>query len=156
MENIKVHYLEEGLEPLCYADGKSDWIDLRAARTVELRAGEFALIPLGVAIALPDSRAKPPQFYFYLPPRAMAQLCKCIRDRSLIQLWKSLHSFGYIGRRRDNLIYQWMEDKGIDTTERNWNAIAKIYLRQYKSYLQRQTYNAKKDATADSVENPQN
>ncbi len=54
MENIKVHYLEEGLEPLCYVDGKSDWIDLRAARTVELRAGEFALIPLGVAIALPE------------------------------------------------------------------------------------------------------
>lgn len=109
-----------------------------------------------VSIALPDSRVKPPQFYFYLPPRAMAQLCKCIRDRFLIELWKSLHSFGYIGRRRDNLIYQWMEDNGIDTTERNWNAIAKIYLRQYKSYLQRQAYHAKKDAaSAESVENSQ-
>ena len=49
-----------------------------------------------------------------------------------------------------------MEDHGIDATERNWNAIAKIYLRQYKSYLQRQAYHAKKDATDESVENPQN
>ena len=30
-----------------------DWIDLRAAETVELKAGEFKLIPLGVAMKLP-------------------------------------------------------------------------------------------------------
>lgn len=50
---IKVHYLQAGIEPLCYVAGKSDWIDLRAAETVTLKAGEFRLIPLGVAIALP-------------------------------------------------------------------------------------------------------
>lgn len=50
---IKVHYLQAGMEPLCYVAGKSDWIDLRAAETVTLKAGEFRLIPLGVAIALP-------------------------------------------------------------------------------------------------------
>ena len=32
--------------------GKSDWIDLRASETVELKAGEFKLIPLGVAMEL--------------------------------------------------------------------------------------------------------
>lgn len=50
---IKVHYLQDGMEPLCYVAGKSDWIDLWAAETVTLKAGEFRLIPLGVAIALP-------------------------------------------------------------------------------------------------------
>lgn len=50
---IKVHYLQAGMEPLCYVAGKSDWIDLRAAESVTLKAGEFRLIPLGVAIALP-------------------------------------------------------------------------------------------------------
>lgn len=50
---IKVHYLCDNMEPLCYVAGKSDWIDLRAAETVTLKAGEFRLIPLGVAIALP-------------------------------------------------------------------------------------------------------
>lgn len=52
--NIKVRYLCEDLEPLRYVDGKSDWIDLQASETVNLKAGEFRLIPLGVAIALPD------------------------------------------------------------------------------------------------------
>lgn len=54
MEEIKVKYFVEDLEPLCYVDGKSDWIDLRAAQTQTLKAGEFQLIPLGVAIALPE------------------------------------------------------------------------------------------------------
>src|SRR5574344_890131 len=52
--NIKVRYLCGDLEPLRYVDGKSDWIDLQASETVTLKAGEFRLIPLGVAIALPD------------------------------------------------------------------------------------------------------
>ena len=54
MEEIKVKYFVEDLEPLTYVADKSDWIDLRAAETVTLRAGEFRLIPLGVAIALPE------------------------------------------------------------------------------------------------------
>lgn len=33
---------------------KGDWIDLRAAEDVRLNEGEFALIPLGVAMKLPD------------------------------------------------------------------------------------------------------
>ena len=52
MEEIKVKYFQEDMEELCYVAGKSDWIDLRAAREVSLKAGEFRLIPLGVAIAL--------------------------------------------------------------------------------------------------------
>lgn len=51
---IKVKYFVDDLDPLCYVDGKSDWIDLHAAETVSLRAGEYRLIPLGVAIALPE------------------------------------------------------------------------------------------------------
>lgn len=54
MVEIKVKYFSEDMEPLCYVDGKSDWIDLRAAAEVQLKAGEFRLIPLGVAIALPE------------------------------------------------------------------------------------------------------
>ena len=54
MKEIKVKYFVEDLDPLCYVDGKSDWIDLHAAETVTMRAGEYRLIPLGVAIALPE------------------------------------------------------------------------------------------------------
>ena len=49
---IKVKYFGEQ-EKLTYVDGKSDWIDLRAAETVEMKKGEFKLIPLGVAMEIP-------------------------------------------------------------------------------------------------------
>ena len=51
---IQIRYFTGQIEPLRYVDGKSDWIDLRAAETVELKAGEFRLIPLGVAMKLPE------------------------------------------------------------------------------------------------------
>ena len=54
MEEIKIKYFVDGIDPLCYVAGKSDWIDLHAAEDVTLKAGEFRLIPLGVAMALPE------------------------------------------------------------------------------------------------------
>ena len=51
--NIKIKYFTDAIDRLAYIDGKSDWIDLRAAREVVLKKGEFALIPLGVAMELP-------------------------------------------------------------------------------------------------------
>ncbi len=52
--NIKIKYFNDRIERLAYIDGKSDWIDLRAAADMELKAGEFKLIPLGVAMELPQ------------------------------------------------------------------------------------------------------
>ncbi len=52
--NIKIKYFTDQIEKLTYIDGKSDWIDLRAAQEVDLKAGEFKLIPLGVAMELPE------------------------------------------------------------------------------------------------------
>ncbi len=50
---IKIKYFTDRIDELEYIEGKSDWIDLRCADDVELKQGEFALIPLGVAIELP-------------------------------------------------------------------------------------------------------
>lgn len=50
---IRIKYFREDMERLQYVDGKSDWIDLRAAEEVSMKAGEFRLIPLGVAMELP-------------------------------------------------------------------------------------------------------
>ena len=50
---IKIKYFTDKIEKLRYIDGKSDWIDLRAAETIEMKAGEFKLIPLGIAMQLP-------------------------------------------------------------------------------------------------------
>lgn len=53
METIRIKYFTNEIEKVNKID-KGDWIDLRAAQTVELKAGEFKLIPLGVAMQLPE------------------------------------------------------------------------------------------------------
>lgn len=54
MVNIKIKYFSDDIERLEYIADKSDMIDLRAAEDVTMKAGEFALIPLGVAMELPN------------------------------------------------------------------------------------------------------
>lgn len=49
---IKVKYFTDGIDPLAQVPG-SDWVDLRCAEETVLKAGEYRLIPLGVAVALP-------------------------------------------------------------------------------------------------------
>jgi dUTP pyrophosphatase len=52
---IKIKYFSDDLERIKFINNeKSDWIDLRAAEDVELKSGEFKLIPLGVAMELPE------------------------------------------------------------------------------------------------------
>lgn len=52
-ETINIKYLTDSIDKLTYIDGKSDWIDLRAAETVDIDPMEFKLIPLGIAMQLP-------------------------------------------------------------------------------------------------------
>ena len=54
MVKIKIKYFDDEIEKLRYIDGKSDWIDLRASEDVVLKKGEFKLIPLGIAMELPN------------------------------------------------------------------------------------------------------
>ncbi|MDO4809880.1 MAG: deoxyuridine 5'-triphosphate nucleotidohydrolase [Eubacteriales bacterium] len=51
---LKIKYHTDAIEKLAYIDGKSDWIDLRAAKRYELKKGDWQLIDLGVSIALPE------------------------------------------------------------------------------------------------------
>ena len=53
-QTIRIKYFTDKIEKLTYIDGKSDWIDLRAAEDISLKKGEFALIPLGIAMELPQ------------------------------------------------------------------------------------------------------
>lgn len=53
-KNIQIKYFSDEIEKLTYIAGKSDWIDLRAAKEMELKAGDYAMIPLGVGMKLPE------------------------------------------------------------------------------------------------------
>lgn len=52
-KQIKVKYFNKELTPLSKIS-KGDWIDMRAAERVKMKKGEFKLIPLGVAMELPE------------------------------------------------------------------------------------------------------
>lgn len=53
METIKIKYFENEIDRI-EKISKGDWIDLRAAETIGIARGTFALIPLGVGMKLPD------------------------------------------------------------------------------------------------------
>jgi len=54
MEEIIIKYFDENVERLQLIEDKSDWYDLRAFEDVDMKAGDFKLIPLGVAMKLPE------------------------------------------------------------------------------------------------------
>lgn len=53
MNTIQIKYFTNEIDKITKID-KGDWIDLRAAETVEMKQGDFKLIPLGVAMKLPE------------------------------------------------------------------------------------------------------
>ena len=52
METIRIKYMR-GVKKI-ERFNVGDWIDLRAAEDIEMKTGEFKLIPLGVAMELPQ------------------------------------------------------------------------------------------------------
>ena len=53
MKKIKIKYFDNEIDKV-EKISKGDLIDLRAAETVEMKAGDFKLIKLGVGMKLPD------------------------------------------------------------------------------------------------------
>jgi len=52
-QSILIKYLDSNMPKIEKTD-KGDWIDLRTAEDIEMKSGEFKLIPLGVAMQLPS------------------------------------------------------------------------------------------------------
>ena len=53
MPKIKIHYFSPDA-PRLKITKKGDWIDLYCAEDMTLKAGDFALVPLGVSMQLPE------------------------------------------------------------------------------------------------------
>lgn len=95
-------------------------------------------------IALPYFKDRDPRKYCFLSKPARLALTECIRSRFVLELWKDLHRFGNIGKRKQDLIWAWMDTHGIEATETNWNTIAKIYKRKRDIYRKRVQRNSVK------------
>lgn len=88
-----------------------------------------------VPIEIPAFRLKNPEVYNYLPKGAKHELKFSIRERFKLDLWNCLFKFGWIGKKRADLIEAFMSSRCIEFNDKNMNSIIKIYQRQYKDYL---------------------
>lgn len=52
--NIDVRYMDDSLPEIGLVGGKSDWVDLYSRLSMFIVEGTFAMIPLNVAMALPN------------------------------------------------------------------------------------------------------
>ena len=87
-----------------------------------------------VAIKLPIYKNKDVRKFHYLPLKSRKSLAECIRQRFIVKLWMELHRFGHIGKKKQDLIWAWMEANGIEQTEKNYNTVSKIYQRRRETY----------------------
>lgn len=53
MNSVQIKYHDDTIEKI-EKIAQGDWIDLRAAETVELKAGDFKIVSLGVSMKLPE------------------------------------------------------------------------------------------------------
>lgn len=83
--------------------------------------------PEAVAIVIPKFPGRDPQYYNYMPAKAAAALVELIRDAFDVKLYRELKAFANIGRKHSDIIEVWMEQQGIEITDRTYAAVIKRY-----------------------------
>lgn len=67
-----------------------------------------------LAINIPDSRSKDPQYYNYLTKYGKAAIAEAINDIFTMQMFENLTDVKMRGISLTNLVADWMEENGID------------------------------------------
>lgn len=88
-----------------------------------------------VAICIPYSKQRDPRTYNHISDTAKRALLENIKNSFAVDCWTFLHDFGSIGKQQKDLIYLYMEQRGIKEDGSCWDAIAKVYQRLRKNYL---------------------
>ena len=88
-----------------------------------------------VAICIPYSKSHDPRIYNYITETGKRALIQRIKEDFDLDVWEYLHDFGKVGTQQKDLIYLFMEQRGIKEDGTCWDAIAKIYQRLRKNYL---------------------
>jgi len=88
-----------------------------------------------VAVCIPYNKSHDPRVYNHITETGKRVMVERIKDDFDLDLWDYLHDFGKIGRQQKDLIYLFMEQRGIREDGSCWDAIAKIYQRLRKVYL---------------------
>ena len=107
-----------------------------------------------VAVCIPYSKSHDPRTYRsalgtlatsknHITETGKRALLGRIKDDFDIDVWEYLHDFGKVGTQQKDLIFLFMEQRGIREDGSCWDSIAKIYHRLRKNYL---TNNSRKSS----------
>ena len=88
-----------------------------------------------VAIYIPYSKNHDPRIYNHITETGKRIIVDRIKDDFDIDLWTYLQDFHKMGRQQKDLIYLFMEQRGIREDGTCWDSIAKIYQRLRNIYL---------------------
>ena len=88
-----------------------------------------------VAVSIPYYKSHDPRVYNHITETGKRAMVERIKDDFDLDVWDYLHDFGKIGRQQKELIYLFMEQRGIREDGSCWDAIAKIYQRLRHIYL---------------------
>lgn len=88
-----------------------------------------------VAVCIPYSKSHDPRTYNYITETGKRALIARIKDDFDLDVWDFLHDFGKVGTQQKDLIFLFMEQRGIHEDGSCWDSIAKIYQRLRKNYL---------------------
>ena len=101
-----------------------------------------------VAVCIPYFKSHDPRIYNYITDTGKRVIIERVKDDFDIDVWNFLHDFGKIGRQQKDLIYLFMEQRGIHEDGSCWDAIAKIYQRLRKNYFDRNNKKVKRLQTS--------
>ncbi len=88
-----------------------------------------------IAVCIPYSKSHDPRTYNYITETSKNVLIARIKEDFDLDVWDYLYDFGKIGKQQKDLIYLFMEQRGIHEDGTCWDAIAKIYQRLRNIYL---------------------
>lgn len=90
-----------------------------------------------LAIELPNFKSKDTRVCHYLSPKSRNALAGIIYNRFDLDLWQHVHRFSSTFRKSKDLIESFMELRGIEITDTNYNAVLKRYQRKRDYYMRR-------------------
>lgn len=86
----------------------------------------FGIPPQGaLPIIVPAFPGKDPLYHNFLPERAKKVFCEMIRDAFDQQIFRDMSFIATLGKNKSDLIFLWMEEHGIEPSEKNFCAVAK-------------------------------
>ena len=106
-----------------------------------------------VAVCLPYSKSHDPRIFNYISPTGKRALLEQVKNAFAVDCWNFLHDFGLIGHQQKELIYLYMEQRGIKEDGTCWDSIAKVYQRLRNVYLDTESKRRARSAAKSLADN---